>query len=886
MASDLDRATRVARTAASAGAPPPPAGGVARAMVQHNMVVGAERQHAVKCGVIPHVTTEFGHSFGSNFLIRSHSQTPHVRVAAGLGCDFGLSSTTCSRTWESPVRAQATVANPALKLHQMPHISPQGLDRDPANVSMKGQLAPDAARRCPSTPARRLPVSRQRESARRTPEAASPKGTKTLDTHGARLSRDCARAVAGTPGVVSRGLPEPAPEVPSAGREVESPRAAKPKASEVCVVERCGSFVTDATQLGSDLEQTMTAISSVGNCRLPCPVFGSFSAAHMVEQGQTAMPAPPSLDQGEVEGRLAAICAAAGMPKPGHLRCTPSCLPGAVRSSEGVVHLSADTVHGLLSKKLCILVDLRGEDRAAGLIPGALHVPAIGQVPFPVRIPELVVQWEAEEVVVFTCQYSAHRAPTCANWYREKADPEQIVAILSGGFRGWDAANLPVQDLMVGEGRCDVDQLALELGSSICETASVRPEGALPLTLNIESTDCAASGLSATQCEEPNRATTVVTTSRVLTDTVEQSAEQGEPIFGATDAPTNSKRQEEVHFSSGQGDGEDLSQARVLNGTDSSPEAQIAALCAVASVPWPDRPASTPYVAGTVETAEGVIHLSAETVHGLLSKKYCVLVDLRGDDRASGLMAGAIHIPAIDDVPFPVKVPELVMRWKAERIVVFTCQYSAHRAPTCANWYREQADQRQIVAVLSGGFRGWEAANLPVDDSTMGESRHDADRLAIELGNIICEASSSADCQQELPHSMPKATGQNSEKTVFKGDAQQSVERAKTILGGMTASQQQLQVLLGSAGPHAEVDRSAAGHEANELLATIGMQQATPKAQIAARLKNNRNGPTLRGKADQPAKKLGRCPAQIKNLENLQPRSGSGARTAPRRQGP
>merc|ERR1740123_2975961 len=134
MASDSDRATRVSRAAASAGAPPPPAGGVARAMVQHNVVVAGERQHAVKCCVVPHVITEFGHSFGSNFLIRSHSQTPHVRVAAGLGCDFGLSSTTCPRTWESPVRAQATVANPALKLHQMPHISPQGLDRDPANV--------------------------------------------------------------------------------------------------------------------------------------------------------------------------------------------------------------------------------------------------------------------------------------------------------------------------------------------------------------------------------------------------------------------------------------------------------------------------------------------------------------------------------------------------------------------------------------------------------------------------------------------------------------------------------------------------------------------------------------------------------------------------------
>merc|ERR1740129_1864709 len=90
MGSDLDRATPIARTTASAGAPPPPAGGVARAMVQHNVVVGGERQHAVKCGVIPPVARELGNSFGSNFLMRSRSQTLRVRVAAGLGCDFGL----------------------------------------------------------------------------------------------------------------------------------------------------------------------------------------------------------------------------------------------------------------------------------------------------------------------------------------------------------------------------------------------------------------------------------------------------------------------------------------------------------------------------------------------------------------------------------------------------------------------------------------------------------------------------------------------------------------------------------------------------------------------------------------------------------------------------
>eukprot|EP00971_Amphidinium_carterae_P020489 403387-Amphidinium_carterae.1 len=75
------------------------------------------------------------------------------------------------------------------------------------------------------------------------------------------------------------------------------------------------------------------------------------------------------------------------------------------------------------------------------IIEGSLHVPATeGRVPFAARIPELleshtpwpcmcvcllvctVVQAREQggdrELVVFTCQYSAHRAPQCANWYR------------------------------------------------------------------------------------------------------------------------------------------------------------------------------------------------------------------------------------------------------------------------------------------------------------------------------------------------------------------------------------------------------------------------------------------------------------------------------------
>merc|ERR1712060_372849 len=98
-------------------------------------------------------------------------------------------------------------------------------------------------------------------------------------------------------------------------------------------------------------------------------------------------------------------------------------------------------VHDLLRERQCMVIDLRGEDRAAGLIEGAIHVPAIDTVPFLTRVPKLVGEWADEKLIVFTCQYSAHRAPQCANWYREQASPTQRVAILSGGFPVQSAAS-------------------------------------------------------------------------------------------------------------------------------------------------------------------------------------------------------------------------------------------------------------------------------------------------------------------------------------------------------------------------------------------------------------------------------------------------------------
>jgi len=142
-----------------------------------------------------------------------------------------------------------------------------------------------------------------------------------------------------------------------------------------------------------------------------------------------------------------------------------------------------------------------------------------------------------------------------------------------------------------------------------------------------------------------------------------------------------------------------------------------------------------PELPNTVPLAAGVERLEPEMVFNLLKNASCVLVDVRGEDRAAGLIEGAVHVPAIDAAaPFASRVPDLVRRWKSQSLVVFTCQYSAHRAPQCANWYREQADPRQRVAILSGGFRGWEGSGLPVQDA-MGTNRAGADAYAIQAGN-------------------------------------------------------------------------------------------------------------------------------------------------------
>ena len=67
----------------------------------------------------------------------------------------------------------------------------------------------------------------------------------------------------------------------------------------------------------------------------------------------------------------------------------------------------------------------------------------------------------------------------------------------------------------------------------------------------------------------------------------------------------------------------------------------------------------------------------------LRNQQNMVVVDLRGEDRASGHIAGTVHVPAMDLLK---EIQKFVEMFSDQPIVAFLCQYSAHRAPTAAGW--------------------------------------------------------------------------------------------------------------------------------------------------------------------------------------------------------
>jgi len=306
-------------------------------------------------------------------------------------------------------------------------------------------------------------------------------------------------------------------------------------------------------------------------------------------------------------------------------------------------------VDELLRNKQAVLIDLRGDDRSAGLIEGAIHEPAMDKVPFTIKVPKLVERFKNEALVIFTCQYSAHRAPQCANWYREAAPKKQRVGILKGGFRGWEGNHLPVQSLAEGEAAKKADEVALKLGTTFVD-------------------GCLAGVPGGGFCM-PGSA----------------------PAMAAVSRPARTQ-------------------------TSFVPS------------PLPSQVQSAVPVVEDVETIDPV------AVRELLENSKCILVDLRGDERSTGLIEGAVHEPAIGTTPFATRVPSLVQQWADQSLVVFTCQYSAHRAPQCANWYRRVASPQQRVGILKGGFKNWEQQGLPV--KTPAELKVPAEKAASSAGGF------------------------------------------------------------------------------------------------------------------------------------------------------
>lgn len=422
-------------------------------------------------------------------------------------------------------------------------------------------------------------------------------------------------------------------------------------------------------------------------------------------------------------------------------------IPNAVPTIPGVDHFDPVMVHNLMRERKCVLIDLRGEDRASGLIEGALHVPAVDKVPFLTKVPDLVRQFADQRLVIFTCQYSAHRAPQCANWYRQRTGRQQQVGILSGGFRGWEAAGLPVQGVPALGQALAADDTALQLGTQfMLSVDATRRQAVQPQ----EKRPGSAGTLVQAQAGAPPRPSGSAPSSQAHAESPSRWASQAHAASPSRQLPTTYATpppQQEApppQTSSVQAPPADAQPAPPTPPSAAPRQQQAAQPVQTAPLAQPPsqaakKPYVPPHLPNTVPTIKGVEHIDPETVRDLLAASQCLLVDLRGEDRSSGLIEGAVHEPAIDTVPFTAKVPKLVERWADRDLVVFTCQYSAHRAPQCANWYREKTGPRQRVGILSGGFRGWEAVGLPVAMPADKEKAKKADEVALQLGHKFVE---------------------------------------------------------------------------------------------------------------------------------------------------
>lgn len=338
-------------------------------------------------------------------------------------------------------------------------------------------------------------------------------------------------------------------------------------------------------------------------------------------------------------------------------------IPNRVPLPAGVENLTPDVVHQMLRDNFGMLVDLRGEDRNAGLIGGAVHEPAIDKIPFSAKVPELCERWGHLPLVVFTCQYSAHRAPLCAGWYRDLAPERQRVAVMTGGFRGWESMGFPVRPMS-------------NCGGSM-EVPSYQPAArGSPHTTPLPSeTSCAS------VFPEAGGQVVIPSSARLVCDSPPLGTERRGPSSYGSSSPGSS-----------------------CPGTPSDCDPYLSPL-----------PGSSP--AGDIERPELITkkvgNLEPDVVHRLLMGHQCLLVDVRGEE-AYDVIPGALRHPAVGVGAFPLRAEEHAKQWAHFPLVVFACCNSVHRAPSCAACYMAHADVRQAVAVMTGGVQAWEVMGFPV----------------------------------------------------------------------------------------------------------------------------------------------------------------------------
>lgn len=97
--------------------------------------------------------------------------------------------------------------------------------------------------------------------------------------------------------------------------------------------------------------------------------------------------------------------------------------------------------------------------------------------------------------------------------------------------------------------------------------------------------------------------------------------------------------------------------------------------------------------------------ISAEELHSLMNKSTPPkVIDVRDSDHIGGHIKKSEHVPSQS---FPDAVNGLRERLKDESAVVFHCQLSQQRGPSCAAAYKRAAPADQQVFVLDGGFQEW-----------------------------------------------------------------------------------------------------------------------------------------------------------------------------------